>query len=62
LNLNFPDIYKDDNHKPEMAIAVTDFEALCGFKSPLNMHDTISKIPPLNKALEAVDISKLLDQ
>ena len=44
-----------------MAIAVTDFEALCGFKSPSNMHDTISKIPSLNKALEAVDISKLLD-
>ncbi|KAF9936143.1 Mannose-6-phosphate isomerase [Modicella reniformis] len=30
-----PDIYKDDNHKPEMAIAITDFEALCGFR-PLN--------------------------
>ncbi|KAG0274498.1 hypothetical protein BGZ97_010495, partial [Linnemannia gamsii] len=27
-----PDLYKDDNHKPEMAIALTDFEALCGFK------------------------------
>ncbi|GJJ73476.1 mannose-6-phosphate isomerase [Entomortierella parvispora] len=27
-----PDLYKDDNHKPEMAIALTEFEALCGFK------------------------------
>ncbi|KAG0322540.1 Mannose-6-phosphate isomerase [Dissophora globulifera] len=27
-----PDVYKDDNHKPEMAIALTDFEALCGFR------------------------------
>ncbi|KAF9391713.1 Mannose-6-phosphate isomerase [Podila verticillata] len=27
-----PDIYKDPNHKPEMAIALTEFEALCGFK------------------------------
>lgn len=26
-----PDVYKDGNHKPEMAIAVTEFEALCGF-------------------------------
>ncbi|KIJ67845.1 hypothetical protein HYDPIDRAFT_25311 [Hydnomerulius pinastri MD-312] len=25
------DLYKDDNHKPEMAIALKDFEALCGF-------------------------------
>ncbi|KAJ7230548.1 mannose-6-phosphate isomerase [Mycena pura] len=26
-----PDIYKDDNHKPEMAIALTSFTGLCGF-------------------------------
>jgi mannose-6-phosphate isomerase len=24
-------LYPDDNHKPEMAIALTDFEALVGF-------------------------------
>ncbi|KAI8362583.1 mannose-6-phosphate isomerase, partial [Mortierella sp. GBAus27b] len=27
-----PNTYKDDNHKPEMAIALTEFEALCGFR------------------------------
>ncbi|CAI8597673.1 unnamed protein product [Vicia faba] len=26
-----PDVYKDGNHKPEMALAMTDFEALGGF-------------------------------
>jgi hypothetical protein len=26
-----PSTYKDDNHKPEMAIAFTEFRALCGF-------------------------------
>ncbi|KAJ6485797.1 mannose-6-phosphate isomerase [Mycena sanguinolenta] len=26
-----PDIYKDANHKPEMALALTPFSALCGF-------------------------------
>ncbi|KAJ7493348.1 mannose-6-phosphate isomerase [Mycena galericulata] len=26
-----PDVYKDDNHKPEMALALTPFAALCGF-------------------------------
>ncbi|KAI8639677.1 phosphomannose isomerase type I [Parasitella parasitica] len=31
----FPDNYKDPNHKPEMALALTPFEALCGFR-PLN--------------------------
>jgi mannose-6-phosphate isomerase len=28
-----PDVYKDGNHKPEMALAITEFEALCGFIS-----------------------------
>lgn len=27
-----PGIYKDDNHKPEMALAITPFRALCGFR------------------------------
>ncbi|KAK4284234.1 hypothetical protein QN277_001093 [Acacia crassicarpa] len=26
-----PHLYKDGNHKPEMALAITEFEALCGF-------------------------------
>eukprot|EP01084_Bolivina_argentea_P019177 35663_1 len=32
LNSERPNIYKDDNHKPEMAIALTQFEAMCGFR------------------------------
>ena len=35
LNKSFPEIYKDPNHKPEMALALTDFQALCNFV-PLN--------------------------
>lgn len=34
LHQEQPHIYKDANHKPEMAIAITDFEALCGFRPP----------------------------
>lgn len=48
-----PKIYKDPNHKPEMALAITDFEALCGFRPvkhvARNLHDTPeleSLIPP----------------
>ncbi|KAI8986867.1 mannose-6-phosphate isomerase [Trametes punicea] len=26
-----PDVYKDANHKPEMALALTPFQAMCGF-------------------------------
>lgn len=32
LHAKFPEIYKDPNHKPEIAIALTPFEALCGFR------------------------------
>ncbi|XBW38530.1 hypothetical protein QEN19_004119 [Hanseniaspora menglaensis] len=32
LHANDPSNYPDDNHKPEMAVAVTDFEGFCGFK------------------------------
>ncbi|CAG8457354.1 4910_t:CDS:2 [Scutellospora calospora] len=28
----YPNIYKDPNHKPEMAVAITEFETLCGFR------------------------------
>ena len=28
-----PSVYKDGNHKPEMALALTEFHALCGFVS-----------------------------
>ena len=31
LNKNFPEIYKDNNYKPEMAIALTKFRALSNF-------------------------------
>ena len=31
LNKKFPKIYKDDNHKPELFIALSDFELLFGF-------------------------------
>lgn len=33
LHKLYPNVYRDDNHKPEMALALTEFEALCGFIS-----------------------------
>ncbi|KAI8467236.1 MAG: mannose-6-phosphate isomerase [Monoraphidium minutum] len=34
LHASNPKEYKDDNHKPEMALALRDFQALCGFVAP----------------------------
>ena len=36
LHARQPDMYKDDNHKPEMAVAITPFEALCSFLPALS--------------------------
>ncbi|KAL7750465.1 Mannose-6-phosphate isomerase [Sorochytrium milnesiophthora] len=32
LHRDKPDVYRDGNHKPEMAVALTDFESLYGFR------------------------------
>lgn len=51
LHANDPKNYPDDNHKPEMAIAVTSFEGFCGFK-PLNeLAHTLTTIPELNEII-----------
>ena len=50
LHAERPDIYKDPNHKPEMAIALTRFEALCGFRP---IHEIISFLDTVPE-LEAV--------
>ena len=44
LHANDPKNYPDDNHKPEMAIAVTDFEGFCGFKPLDQIARTLSSI------------------
>ncbi|QUC23439.1 uncharacterized protein UV8b_07680 [Ustilaginoidea virens] len=39
--------YPDDNHKPEMAIAITPFEGLCGFRPLAEVSHFLGAIPPL---------------
>ena len=45
LRAQDPANYPDDNHKPEMAIAVTDFEGFCGFKPLDQIADELKRIP-----------------
>lgn len=44
LHKSQPSLYSDENHKPEMALALTEFEALCGFISLKVTHSFISDI------------------
>lgn len=46
-----PNIYKDANHKPEMAFAITKFEALCGFVSPQELEGIVRMVPEIELVL-----------
>ncbi|KAI1276804.1 mannose-6-phosphate isomerase [Xylaria sp. FL0933] len=52
-----PKNYPDDNHKPEMAIAITDFEGLCGFRPLGEIAHFLASVPALRQ-LVGEDVSK----
>eukprot|EP00158_Paraphelidium_tribonemae_P005055 Partr_v1_DN27135_c1_g1_i2_m15581 putative mannose-6-phosphate isomerase len=45
LHQKFPTIYKDANHKPEMCIALTTFEGLCGFRQLNEIAENLERYP-----------------
>ncbi|XP_061989294.1 mannose-6-phosphate isomerase 1-like [Rosa rugosa] len=47
LHKSMPDIYKDDNYKPEMALALTYFQALCGFITLEELKKVIGNVPEI---------------
>jgi mannose-6-phosphate isomerase len=49
LHKKFPQHYKDDNHKPEMAIALTYFEAMCGFRDVQEISSYLNSFPGKNR-------------
>ncbi|XP_071703069.1 mannose-6-phosphate isomerase 1-like [Rutidosis leptorrhynchoides] len=44
-------VYKDGNHKPEMALALTEFEALCGFISSEELDDVLESVPEIKEVV-----------
>ncbi|XP_066151878.1 mannose-6-phosphate isomerase [Euwallacea fornicatus] len=65
LHAQFPEIYKDPNHKPEMAIALTEFEALCGFRPWSEIKTFISNISELQdifKNIQNTDDGQLIQE
>ena len=47
LHAERPEVYKDPNHKPEMAIALTKFEALCNFRPVEEILNFLKLVPEL---------------
>jgi mannose-6-phosphate isomerase len=49
LHAQDPKNYPDDNHKPEMTIAITPFEGLCGFRPLAEIAHFLNTMPPLRE-------------
>lgn len=56
-----PSNFTDPNHKPEIALALTKFEAFCGFK-PVAQIEKLMALEPLKKFLPSVSKPKFDDQ
>ncbi|XP_061533824.1 mannose-6-phosphate isomerase isoform X1 [Phyllopteryx taeniolatus] len=62
LHAQFPEHYPDNNHKPEMAIALTHFQGLCGFRQVEEILGFLKCVPEFralvgNKAAEELQCS-----
>ncbi|PVI04666.1 mannose-6-phosphate isomeras-like protein [Periconia macrospinosa] len=49
LHARDPKNYPDDNHKPEMTIAVTPFDGLCGFRPLAEISHFLQNVPSFRK-------------
>lgn len=50
--------YPDDNHKPEMTIAITPFDGLCGFRPLAEIAHFLQHIPTLRSLVGDVEAKK----
>jgi mannose-6-phosphate isomerase len=58
LHAKDPKNYPDDNHKPEMTIAVTPFDGLCGFRPLGEISHFLSSVPSLRNLIGDDEASK----
>ncbi|OIT03921.1 PREDICTED: mannose-6-phosphate isomerase 1-like [Nicotiana attenuata] len=61
LHKEQPLVYKDDNHKPEMALALTEFEALCGFTSLEELKVIVQTVPEIVEVVGDAPAKRVLD-
>ncbi|KAM1025496.1 hypothetical protein TB2_038028 [Malus domestica] len=58
LHKFMPNVYKEANHKPDMALATTHFEALCGF---ITLQDSIADVITHVKGLHLLNLLAILE-
>ncbi|CAG8737396.1 12505_t:CDS:2 [Dentiscutata erythropus] len=56
----YPNIYKDPNHKPEMTVAITEFEALCGFRPLEEIIVFLSEYPEFRELVGSNVVSSFI--
>jgi len=61
LHESYSNIYKDPNYKPELAIALTNFEALCGFRPVDEIKLFLRKIPELHVLMKENNVCSLFE-
>lgn len=61
LHAKDPKNYPDDNHKPEMAIAITPFEGLCGFRPLAEIAHFLDAIPALRQLVGEEAAKEFID-
>ena len=59
LHEEYPKIYTDCNHKPELAIALTDFTAMAGFRPISEILEHIDSYPEFKEVLDEDAVSSL---
>ncbi|KAL9226538.1 hypothetical protein vseg_002340 [Gypsophila vaccaria] len=59
LHLKYPNLYKDANHKPEMALAVTKFEILCGFVGIEDLQKTLKSVPEIAQLVGSAVVNRV---
>eukprot|EP00243_Klebsormidium_subtile_P003674 TRINITY_DN17268_c0_g1_i1.p1 TRINITY_DN17268_c0_g1~~TRINITY_DN17268_c0_g1_i1.p1 ORF type:complete len:432 (+),score=86.25 TRINITY_DN17268_c0_g1_i1:208-1503(+) len=60
LHSERPNVYKDDNHKPEMALALTEFETLCSFVTTEELKSNLESVPELAEVVGDAGVEAFL--
>uniref|UniRef100_A0A7S3EB02 mannose-6-phosphate isomerase n=2 Tax=Rhodosorus marinus TaxID=101924 RepID=A0A7S3EB02_9RHOD len=60
LHAQNPSAYKDENHKPEMAIALSPFQALCGFRDCNEIVKDVARVPEFADAIGRVEADEFV--
>ncbi|XP_050539773.1 mannose-6-phosphate isomerase [Daktulosphaira vitifoliae] len=59
LHQEYPEVYQDPNHKPEIAIALSNFEGLCGFRPYAEIKMFLVEIPEFQDIIGLELLKKL---